>query len=92
MAAQTYHGISYLDLSGNMVVWNAGDKNHSKILLFGWNFKHSLPLATLAISALCLLCFFGLLLALYIIYCGRRNTRQWLPWAYVWIPVLSLIG
>lgn len=93
MATETStYGLAKLDLAGNRIKWDPNDTQHNKILLEGWRFRLVVPMVTLAISCLCLLCFFAILIGLCAVYCGRRDTSKYLPWHSVWVPVFCMIG
>lgn len=57
----SYDGIAFLDLDGNRVHWT--NTNTNKILLKGGSFRDVVPITTLVVSALCLLCFIAILIA-----------------------------
>ena len=58
----TYDGIAFLDLDGNRVNW-IHTNNTNKILLKGGSFPDVVPITTLVVSALYLLCFIAILIA-----------------------------
>ena len=57
----SYDGIAFLDLDGNRVHW--ANTTTNKILLEGGSFRDVVPITTLVVSALCLLCFIAILIA-----------------------------
>lgn len=85
-------GWAQLDLAGNRITWSDSDTHHNKILLEGWHFQHVVPMATLAISSLCLLSFFAILISVCAVYCGHRDTSKFLPWHSVWVPLFCMMG
>lgn len=74
MADSRYAGIAYITLDGDQIQW-INDKNQNRILLNGSHFHDVIPVATLSISALCLL-LFVIILWEYIQRVKARNPRE----------------
>src|SRR5450755_2626356 len=90
--ATSNYGVAFLDLSGNYIVWSASDTSHRHILLDGSRFHDTVRMTTLAISALCLLSFFTITMAVCCVSCSSGHASKYLPWGTVWIPIFCMIG
>lgn len=84
-------GVAYLDLPWDRIEWSPKDVSRDTIILDGSHFHEVVRMATLTVSALCVLCFLAISMWLWCGY-GGRHKLKYLPRDTVWLPLSCMIG